>query len=102
MLSFTCARRHDIALDKAIGNLGSLCLQMRYAWWGALAVGALEVLALIVIVWGWCVSRGGSGEGRTGAKESVPLGISLNLTGRLKRGGGRYEMLGRTGAKEMR
>ncbi|KIV93587.1 hypothetical protein PV10_04790 [Exophiala mesophila] len=57
MISFTCARRHDVNLDKAIGNLGSLCLQMRYSWFGALAIGVLEICSLGVLVWAWWVGR---------------------------------------------
>jgi hypothetical protein len=57
MLSYTCARRHDEVLDRAIGNLGTLCLQMRYAWWAAVVVGVLEIAAIITVAWGMWSSR---------------------------------------------
>ncbi|KAK5048296.1 hypothetical protein LTR84_005966 [Exophiala bonariae] len=62
MLSFTCGRRHDAALDAAIGNLGSLCLQMRYAWWVTIAVGLLELVALGTVVWAWWSGRWSRGD----------------------------------------
>jgi hypothetical protein len=62
MLSFTCGRKHDAALDAAIGNLGSLCHQMRYAWWVTITVGLLELVALGSVVWAWWSRRRPRGE----------------------------------------
>jgi hypothetical protein len=59
MLSFTCGHRHDADLDRAIGNLGSLCIQMRYSWWAALVVAVLEITAVVTLVWGYFVLKQG-------------------------------------------
>lgn len=56
LLSFTCARRH--ALNEGTANLHTLCYQMRYAWWGALALGLLEIGAVATLVLGWYSLRG--------------------------------------------
>ncbi|KAF2815710.1 uncharacterized protein BDZ99DRAFT_565650 [Mytilinidion resinicola] len=67
-LSYTCARRHDKALDNAVGNLGSLCGQMRAAWWGALAEGVLEIVSLATVVRAWWVGREGERYRRLGGR----------------------------------
>lgn len=56
LLSFTCARRH--ALNEGTANLHTLCYQMRYAWWGALALGLLEIGAVATLILGWYSLRG--------------------------------------------
>ncbi|KIX02083.1 uncharacterized protein Z518_08022 [Rhinocladiella mackenziei CBS 650.93] len=83
MLSYTCARRHDATLDQAIGDLGSMCYQMRYAWWAALAVGLLEIVAVGVFLYGLVATRryrsytqlDGNGEKESDAKLQHPLRI---------------------------
>jgi len=59
LLSFTCARRH--ALNQGTANLHAICYQMRYAWWGALVVGLLEVAAVATLVLGWYTLRKAKG-----------------------------------------
>ena len=82
LLSFTCGRRHDSALDRAIGNLGSLCLQMRYAWWGALAIGVLEVLTLCMAVFIYLAGRKRiSSSTSTGKREGRGFNMSVPRTG---------------------
>ncbi|KAH8674564.1 hypothetical protein BGZ60DRAFT_429559 [Tricladium varicosporioides] len=72
MLSFTCARRHDDTIDKAIGNLGSLCLQMRYAWIAALVIAVLELAAILTIFWGVWKSRSSTSYSKIGAEVHKP------------------------------
>ncbi|KAH6670501.1 hypothetical protein B0J14DRAFT_596384 [Halenospora varia] len=72
MLSFTCARRQDGILDKAIGNLGGLCLQMRYAWIAALVIAVLELTAILTIFWGVWRSRSFSSYSKIGADVHKP------------------------------
>lgn len=55
LLSFTCSRRH--ALSEGPANLHSICIQMRYAWWGALVIGLLEIGAVATLVLGWYTLR---------------------------------------------
>lgn len=52
LLSYVCTRHHDATLDSVIGNFGSLCSQMRYAWWVVVAVGVLELAAVGTVLWG--------------------------------------------------
>jgi hypothetical protein len=59
LLSYTCARRH--ALNEGTANLHALCYQMRYAWWGALVIGLLEIGALATLVLGWYTLRKSKG-----------------------------------------
>ena len=60
MLSFTCARRH--ALNEGTANLHQICFQMRYAWWGALALGLLEIGAVATLILGWHSLRSQKGK----------------------------------------
>ncbi|KAK5056584.1 hypothetical protein LTR84_012116 [Exophiala bonariae] len=59
LLSFACSRRH--ALTDSPANLHSMCTQMRYAWWGALAIGLLEIGAVATLVLGYGILRKSKG-----------------------------------------
>ncbi|KAF2249993.1 hypothetical protein BU26DRAFT_294038 [Trematosphaeria pertusa] len=75
LLTFTCLHQKNTHIFQVTGNMHSLCLQMRYSWWGAVAVGVLEVGALVTVVWGWMVMKKegsyveiGKGDRKTGGR----------------------------------